>query len=262
MTAGFSFTLHGLNAREMHLSHSESYSDLIIAPGVAISYYAQLDDNLPATAGALRRLASLASQGADELERHIAAEVARRALAAEKGIPAVPAHAFVRPGQVAPHLPPAAECMECGQLEAAHPVSPGPEEANRATHLDSSTEDPHGEDEDDRPVSYMACGDQLADSAPIEPGTKVVCPRHGQVTIVSREAGQRAAAAADPAGPARCTAHRNADGTDRCILIAGHPQDHEDAGGPSWPVEAPPPYTPMAAPTTAAQDAAALVAGQ
>ena len=33
-------------------------------------------------------------------------------------------HGFVRPGQVAPDLPPPDNCMRCGQPEAAHPARP------------------------------------------------------------------------------------------------------------------------------------------
>lgn len=40
--------------------------------------------------------------------------------------------------------------------------------------------------EDGWPASYLACGDQQADPQPIEPGTRLLCPRHGETTVITK----------------------------------------------------------------------------
>jgi len=47
-----------------------------------------------------------------------------------------PAHEFIRPGQVAPHLPAPDHCAQCGQPEAAHCGSYAAEAATQDGFLD------------------------------------------------------------------------------------------------------------------------------
>jgi hypothetical protein len=185
-------------------------------------------------ADAARKLASVLSDIAAELEQRIAHEVAQRALAAER----------------------------------AQSTRPAPQEVTGGTHLDNSTEECPAMAITRRGFGRVRCtlnsgheGDHEArgagDPPPAWPeGGAIDWPaqeaREGHVTTPAEHADH--AARLERARLAACPAVNDSNGQ-RCILVAGHPQDHEDGPGNNWPVEH---FTPETAPTTVEQDAEKL----
>jgi hypothetical protein len=125
-------------------------------------------------------------------------------------------HSFVQPGHVSGGLPAPDKCMQCGQRKdlhgqaiqqpsaAAAPPAAPPAQPAAAPVPEAPTGQPAaGDGEDQEPeedegheqevVNHLACGDTLGDVAAIEPGTRVRCPRHGEVAVITRDAWTAAA---------------------------------------------------------------------